>query len=319
LIGGSPLNSEVWVLSRVTKVENRDPPLTRAMYMNYTYKFDWELRNPKAPWSPRCGMGFVSQKYPNTALGSRLVFAGGYGGITDKFNHLFDGVRSRADVWTTEDGRNWTMIASSTEFGELAWMGLSVWEPDSTLVNSPRLWLVGGGYIGDNGNKRVSKMRASVSVYWSQTGEKWTRVNFVSGGGKSPLQRYSSNEWTKVTIDRTLYFLGLWGLTTEVYTVDGVERLYILGGDQDGDGTYSGVVYEGRQGLLCDVEGVTCSGNGLCPKQSWKGCECIGADGKYCDTLIGGNKNSARRSVMEQNVLMIFITFSVLNMLKLYM
>jgi hypothetical protein len=208
-------------------------------------------------------MGFVTQKYPNTALGSRLVFIGGYGGITDQSNHLFDGVRSRGDIWTTEDGRNWTMIASSAEVGEVAWMGLSVWEPDSTRSNSPRMWLVGGGYIGDNGNRRVTQMRASVSVYWSQTGEKWTQVNFVSGGGKSTLRRYSSSEWTRTTIDGTLYFLGLWGLTTEVFTVDGIERLYMLGGDQDGGGTYSGVVYQGRQGLLCDIEGVTCSGKSV--------------------------------------------------------
>lgn len=38
------------------------------------------------------------------------------------------------------------------------------------------------------------------------------------------------------------------------------ETLYIIGGDQDGDGTLKDKVYEGQSGLLCDVEGVICSG-----------------------------------------------------------
>lgn len=204
-------------------------------------------------------MGFIAQKYPGTELGYRLVFTGGYGGIIDQHNTDFDGLRSRGDVWTTENGINWTMISSMTEFGENAWMGLSIWEPDSTATK-PRIWMIGGGYIGDNENKRVSTMIASVSVYWSRDAKSWTQVNFVSGGGKSTLARYSSSEWAETTIDGDLYYLGLWGLTSEVYTIDGLTRLYILGGDQDGGGTYMAAVYQGMQGLLCDIEGEKCNG-----------------------------------------------------------
>ena len=204
-------------------------------------------------------MGFIAQKYPHTVSGYRLILTGGYGGVLNEHDPQFDGLRSRGDVWTTEDGKNWTMISSMTQFGENAWMTLSIWDPDSTATK-PRIWMIGGGYIGDNKNKRVTIMIASVSVYWSRDAITWTQVNFVSGGGKSTLQRYSSSEWAKTTIDNDLYFLGLWGLTSEVYTVDGVQRLYILGGAQDGAGTYLAAVYKGMQGLLCDIEGEICSG-----------------------------------------------------------
>lgn len=205
-------------------------------------------------------MGFISQRYPSAELGYRLIFTGGYGGIIHQKDPKFDGLRSRGDVWTTQDGKNWTLISELTEFGENAWMGLSVWEPNDDLSTIPRLWMVGGGFIGDYGNKRVAKMIASTSVYWSRNAKDWTQVNFVSGGGKSSLARYSSSEWAETLIDSNLYYLGLWGVTTEIYLVNGTIRLFLIGGDQDGDGTYKAVVYQGQEGLLCDQDGLPCSG-----------------------------------------------------------
>jgi hypothetical protein len=205
-------------------------------------------------------MGFISQLYPNTPLGSRLIFAGGYGGITDLNSLQFDGLRSRGDVWSTTNGRNWTLLSSLTQFGENAWFGFSVFEPTQLYSATPRLWIVGGGYIGDYLNKRVTSMIGSTSVYWSTDAIKWNQVNFVSGGGKTTLSRYSSSEWAKTSIDGDTTYLGLWGGSTEVMTVEGKQRLYLIGGDQDGGGTYLAAVYQGESGLLCDIEGLTCNG-----------------------------------------------------------
>jgi len=258
IMGGTPLNSEVWVLRSIYRVDDREPPLTRAMYMPYTYGIDWEQLD-SAPWSPRCGMGLVNQPYPDSVTGSRMVFAGGYGGWLED-DDRFDGLRSQGDVWFTEDGKNWTMIASQTEFGELAWFGMAVLELGGSSSVVPRMWIVGGGFIGDFGNKRVSKMSASVSVYWSVNGSSWTMVNYRQGGGSSPLELYSSSEWAETIIDGELLFLGLWGLTLEVFpSSEGPDTLYILGGDQDGDGTVKDVVYKGMPGLLCDRGGVPCN------------------------------------------------------------
>eukprot|EP00600_Ochromonadales_sp_CCMP1393_P001413 CAMPEP_0174981164 /NCGR_PEP_ID=MMETSP0004_2-20121128/15742_1 /TAXON_ID=420556 /ORGANISM="Ochromonas sp., Strain CCMP1393" /LENGTH=102 /DNA_ID=CAMNT_0016232887 /DNA_START=446 /DNA_END=751 /DNA_ORIENTATION=+ len=40
MMGGTPLNNEVWQLINVTQVA-RETPLTRSMYSNYTYVLDW--------------------------------------------------------------------------------------------------------------------------------------------------------------------------------------------------------------------------------------------------------------------------------------
>lgn len=41
MMGGTPLNNEVWVLDSVEKISRREP-LTRAMYSNYTYALSWQ-------------------------------------------------------------------------------------------------------------------------------------------------------------------------------------------------------------------------------------------------------------------------------------
>ena len=113
---------------------------------------------------------------------------------------------------------NWTRLAESTDLGGLAWFGFSVWsfnEEDSDHT----MWVVGGGYIGDVGNKRVDTMDASVNSYYSKDAITWTRTNYKLGGGISALEQYSSNEWTTTVIDGTLMFLGLWGLTLETFRI----------------------------------------------------------------------------------------------------
>lgn len=60
-------------------------------------------------------------------------------------------------------------------------------------------------------------MEGSVNTYWSKDATSWELVNFVQGGGISPLDLYSSNEWARTTIDGAIKFLGLWGLELEVF------------------------------------------------------------------------------------------------------
>ncbi len=60
--------------------------------------------------------------------------------------------------------------------------------------------------------------------------------------------------------------------------------------------------------------------SGLCPTDATddvpithvKDCECIGAIGKYCDTLVGSKKNSATRIIGQTNLL------TILSMLVLF-
>ncbi len=62
IFGGSPLNSEVWRLNRVTKVPRREPN-TRSFYNDMTYDMEWESLGD-APWSNRVGMSVVRPSCP---------------------------------------------------------------------------------------------------------------------------------------------------------------------------------------------------------------------------------------------------------------
>lgn len=55
LIGGTPLNNEVWVMDpqKDFKQKPRIAPLTRAMYMSYTYEVNWKNLAMNSAWAPR--------------------------------------------------------------------------------------------------------------------------------------------------------------------------------------------------------------------------------------------------------------------------
>lgn len=246
----------------------------------------------QAPWSPRAGMGLLNQPYTGTlaAQTERIVLLGGYGGWLST-DERFDGIRCQSDVWVTLDMKNWTRIAETTEVGGVAWFGFTVWNIDASKPDHT-MWIVGGGYIGDEGNRKVTTMQGSVDSYYSTDAITWTRTNYKIGGGTSPLEQYSSNEWTTTIIDGNLMFLGLWGLTLETFLIQvvdcrwlvvfGVQRevmcianpisillqgggeahpsMYMIGGDQDGTGTLRDAVYRSSNGLLCDIDGVVCGG-----------------------------------------------------------
>jgi len=213
-MGGSPLNNEVWVLESVVKVD-REPPMTRAMFLNHTYELKWRQLE-KSPWAPRSGMAVISQFYFNESIqdkrdsSERLVMIGGFGGWTqeeedqDKMDakrerrkaaKFYTGFRCMNEVWGF-DGFNWTLITDSPAFPPRAWFGLSVFyslqDPRLDGVASahtngevaPRLWLFGGGFIGTNivTREQTQVMTAYYDAWYSRDGITWTLVNYQEGG-----------------------------------------------------------------------------------------------------------------------------------------
>lgn len=50
--------------------------------------------------------------------------------------------------------------------------------PSRTLTgNGPRMWLAGGGYMGQNGNSIVSSMIGYVDMWFSSDGSTWHHVS----------------------------------------------------------------------------------------------------------------------------------------------
>jgi hypothetical protein len=243
LVGGSPLNNEVWKLDSFAVIDRRTP-LTRSMYVNYTYSFQWTQVLESASWSPRVGMGLVSHWWFNDTAGQTvdasqeyLVLIGGFGGWTNTSSLLYDGMHGRNDVWITLDGSNWTAANPNASFDGRGWMAvadlhgddkrLSSLAPSSTI--SGEIYLTGGGDIGfsTSSTQTITQMDGKLDAYWSRDMVVWHKINFQEGGGRpSEIQRlyssknlpqYSSQEWSRTTVDSEQIYLGLWGHSMETF------------------------------------------------------------------------------------------------------
>lgn len=305
IMGGSPLNNEVWLLGAVTQVSRREPN-TRSMYMPYTYKTTWTMLG-NADWSPRCGMSVVSQYFYNPKLNEtfvnsteRMVFIAGFGGWLDGTAN-FDGYRSRADVWDSYDGVTWSQI-SEEAFPPRAWQTASVlyhpgdWKGISGLkldaaANArelnmpPRIVVVGGGYIGGStfNTKITTIVNGHADLWFTFSGDNWQRVNYEQGRGirkyDTFVQYYSSQEWTNTIVDSKVNYLGMWGSTSAYLN----GSFILIGGDKTGEGPLQSDTFLGQDGMYCDIEGIICGDSGSCLSDKG-GCSCTdGALGLYCD------------------------------------
>jgi len=329
VLGGSPLNSEVWRMDSIEKVNRTNEPLSRASFSPYTYKTKWTKLTAKAPWCPRGGMGVMSQWYWNytqsndlvkasrdtvatTAEGAlggykavqRMVLVGGFGGNT-KESGLYDGYVTRGDVWTSVNGSDWELM-NDNAFSGRAWFGYGVFHMDDNpkrdvCINSgsllpPRMWIFGGGFTGgfSNGSSEQLGIIGATDALWSRDGVKWTKVNYDQGAGTrgsydTYVKFFSSQEWSKTLVDGKYQYLGLWGQSLERSN----NTFILIAGDKTGAGTMTSSTYQSKAGLLCDINGNSCnSPNGACGDLN-QGCVCVpgtGLVGEYCDQPCSGEE-----------------------------
>ena len=218
------------------------------------------------PWSPRAGHGVVSQWYApagyhSSSLRERIVLIAGYGGWlpSDPLGR-YDGMRCRSDVWTYSltylnktDSYNrtqlketvafngsyqWQLLTDAPAFGPRAWFGLTVWYGSSPredispafrqFNNGPRMWLVGGGYMGadgaNRGSRQVNKIEGRVDSYWSLDGVTWYRTNFQQGGIGQLLPLWSSSDWSRFQ-SGTVSFYGIWGLSLVTFNSTSFDKV----------------------------------------------------------------------------------------------
>lgn len=315
ILGGTPLNNEVWMISSITRTTRHTAPLTRAMYLNHTYVLTWQQIG-QSPWSPRTGLGAVTQWIPLSNVSStsiddrteRILVVGGFGGwLRDGKNaHLYDGLRCRADVWeyrfrNHSVGHEWKLLTSEAAFGPRAWFGLTVWTGLNPILDvskssaakglSPRVWLVGGGYLGaagpSEGAAAVTKMEGRVDVFSTRDGIEWSRVSWNQGGIGMQRPLWSSNEWSCFADDDGKHrFYGLWGVSLLTYnlttrsSLDG--NLLLLGGSADAGtmstGQFVNRIWMSKSKILCSLDGKECGGKVACVEGSCAGC----AGDDYC-------------------------------------
>eukprot|EP01041_Mallomonas_annulata_P005559 gene5560-11189_t len=356
LMGGSPLNNDIWRMKNISRVDRTREPLTRAMFTNYTYHIEWE-RLPEPPWSPRAGLGVVTHWYhavdfPHSGVNERILVVGGYGGwpkneLEEYKGRVFDGIRCQPDVWEysvnvtgnrtminatlSYGGYGWRLLNANAAFGGRAWFGLTVWhgrtplDDVTTSANSknlrPRIWMVGGGYLGADGPSRGSRevrvVEGRVDSYWTRDGVTWTRVNRQYGGIGQQLSLWSSSDWSCFKISaKTHVFRGLWGHSLITFNTSVGREMFLLGGTSDtADGAVLNRIWKANYHMLCFIEGKECGGIGQCSAEG--GCmRCTGDD--YCQQGQSiHTTSSARYSVMfdTQYVTMLWMLSTVIVLL----
>lgn len=86
----------------------------------------------------------------------------------------------------------WSVVTESADWGARGWFDVAtlskVSDPYSDVTpssqfrtftgNGPRMWLAGGGYMGQNGNSIVSSMIGYVDMWFSTDGFTWHQVGF---------------------------------------------------------------------------------------------------------------------------------------------
>ena len=162
---------------------------------------------------------------------NQLVMIGGYGGWPTT-SEYYNGFHCFSDVWMTNDGYNWTQLTSHAAFGQRAWFGHSVFHGDNIKLeaqhpfnNSAYMFLIGGGNIGFNtsSTKQITTMIGQLDCYRSRDGIECTQVNFQEGGSSTGVIQYSSQEWSKTTVNSVVEYLGIWGSSLELFnTIDSV-------------------------------------------------------------------------------------------------
>ncbi|CAM9139251.1 unnamed protein product [Ectocarpus fasciculatus] len=318
IIGGSPLTNDVWAGDIVQDASG-------------FWSFVWEkmASGNEVPFSPRAGLAAAVIQRPlvQSEFNDTLFLMGGFGGWPED-DPRYNGMRCRNDVYKTKDGVAWSVVTESADWGARGWFDVAtlskVSDPYSDVTpssqfrtftgNGPRMWLAGGGYMGQNGNSIVSSMIGYVDMWFSTDGLTWHQVNYEEGSTGSNL--YSSMEWALTEVDNIPTYLGKWGHRMLAWTADGDDgvkepALYLIAGDAVEGGSFVSDVFVSTETLFCTAEGIVCGGIGTCVDF---GCDCegtsqgTGAGGDFCTADQTDSESAGAKNVPKGVPLVVAIT-----------
>ena len=307
IIGGFPLNNEVWKGDLTRADEKIYRQWTGRHYVQTRWKFTWQnyadlnVHSYGVPFSARAGHTVtIQQRYklgendtylydPNhedyEAPKTYMYVMGGYGGWDESW-YWFDGFRCKNDVWRTEDGANWEVMTHAAAWKPRAFHSVTVLpDPVDPLFDyshnssAPRMWLLAGGYFGEKGNNVVSKMKGYIDLWSSVDGKTWTRIDREEGSG---VFLYTNNRYAVTDANGVRIYLGKWGHTAELYN----NRIVFIAGSAVEVDLYQSEIFENNNYIFCDLEGITCNKVGRCTEEKG-GCVCPKMYyGDYCQNKI---------------------------------
>lgn len=88
---------------------------------------------------------------------------------------------------------SWSVVTENADWGARGWFDVATLttlsdsysdvtpsSSERTITgNGPRMWLAGGGYMGQNGNSIVSSMIGYVDMWFSSDGLTWHHVSYI--------------------------------------------------------------------------------------------------------------------------------------------
>ena len=317
ILGGTPLSNSVWAGNLVKNS-------TRAA--GYTMKW---IQMKDAPWTPRAGACAIAHSFndEDDDIGTEeftnntseaLFILGGLAGYSED-DPDYEGIRTRNDVWKTADGESWHKVMTNTTiWAGRAFHGCTSWRSnDNDPTTPPKMFVLGGGYMGTEGNREVRSLETYTDTWWSYNGAEWMKVNYDEGSIYTD-NLYSTNEWTEITVEggRKVY-RGKWGFSVEgfvtsqdlngdgeistestmmkactnanktqcktvIVTEEQIPALFLIGGKVEGLSVVSDT-FVSKPGINCELRGITCSNKGTCGV-GVAGCICHSSNftGNYC-------------------------------------
>ncbi|DBA02522.1 TPA: hypothetical protein N0F65_010994 [Lagenidium giganteum] len=176
VLGGSPLNSQVWS--------------TRSVIHG-----PWQ-QHADAPWPPRAAHACASHRIVTNvtegddSIEEVMFVTGGWDGT------------SLPDVWRFDTTGSWTLLQEAAPWRARAWHSLVSFDsrvPADVLLG-PRLWLLGGGIVGQG----IDKMVPFSDVWYTRDGVHWIEASSDASG-------ISTADWSMVTTRDKQVCTGKWG------------------------------------------------------------------------------------------------------------
>jgi hypothetical protein len=236
IAGGTPLSNDVW--------KGRFAP-DETSRSGYNMTWTQEVKDGDAAWAPRCAMCIISQIRKESIMTdsnettvmekNRLYLIGGYASWPRE-DPRWNGARTRNDVWTSIDGKSWSLVLppegkTTMPFVGRGWHSCITLHDEHDLTRGIRqaphdtssnelpakMIIAGGAYTGEKNNNVVYDLEGYTDMFWSIDGSSWTKINYEEGMDES---LWSSNEWSQVLIGDKVLHRGKWGHTMELLSTN---------------------------------------------------------------------------------------------------
>jgi hypothetical protein len=206
---------------------------------------------------------------PNVFLPPKMyIFGGGYMG--KKANHVVRKMEAYVDAWWSRDGRDWKPISYKERYGPALyttqeWAGTTV---EDNPINIGKWGFTVLPFFKEedlDGDGKINEVGLEEEFDFAGN----TVEEYAVDSNDNPIVNAEARFWRRITESEKK-----------------IPALVFIAGDTVDNGGLVNDVFISQPGLLCEVQGVSCSGRGFCGPGTM-GCICESREyiGEYCEKL----------------------------------